>query len=269
MNEEQFHKRVKEILAANRGPHNSPDSEFHKALSMQVFGGNGRDWNEQKAAQVIQQFEWATGTQPKTEKISEAGVKTILSEHLNSRGYNYTDIPEDDVKRPDGLIERNEKGYVCELKSPVLILDIETQLYKFKTTHRKILDFVHTASKQFESFDSSHDKPRVMVFTSIHPQLNWKSFTDAIQGGVVGQDGKLLPDFSNTLFYQSALPRLSGIDLYIWYQVSVGKGKFHQASYFLNEDSKHKDACMQLAANLSAPKISEMDNLLSVRFTKA
>lgn len=266
MNEEQFHKRLKEILAANRGPHNSPDIEVHEAMSKQVKGISGKDWNEQTAAQVIQQFEWATGTKPTTTKISESEVKVILTEHLDARKYEFTHIPEETLKTPDGLIKGFAREYVCELKSPVLNLDVATQLYKFKTTHRKILDFIHTATKQFETFDPKREIPRVMIFTSIHPQLNWKSFLDAIQGGITNQDGSMLSDHSKTEFYQSTLPLLSGIDLYVWYQVSGNKDKFYQASYFLNEESLHLEDCKELVTNLSNPKISSMDNLLGVKF---
>lgn len=267
MDERQFHKRLKEILTLNRGPHNSPDAQFHEMMSKQVKGLSGKDWDEATASSVIQQFEWATGTQPKSIKISEKEVKKVLSGFLQSRKYVFTAIPEIDGKTPDGFIDGFGKHYICEIKSPELRLDIETQLYKFKTTHRKILNFIHTASKQFEEFDRIRDSARVIIFTSIHSQLNWKSFTDAIQGGVFDQSGEAISDLSNTPVYQSTLPIRSAIDLYVWYQVSGSKDNIFQASYFVNEDSKFIAECKELIMNLSKPKISSMDNTYTVKFT--
>lgn len=266
MDKEQFHKRLKEILAANKGPDNSSDAQFHEIMSRQVKGLAGKDWDKERATSVIKQLEWATGTQPKTIKISEIEVTKVLGEYLESRKYTFTPIPEKDKKTPDGYIDGFGVKYVSEIKSPVLRLDIKTQLYKFKTTHRKILDFIHTASKQFESFDAKHERPRVMIFTSIHSQLNWKSFTDAIQGGVVDQKGRVLHDLSKTPVYQSTLPLLSGIDLYVWYQVSGSKDKFFQASYFVNQDSRFAAECQDLIKNLSNAETPNMSNAYSVKF---
>jgi hypothetical protein len=268
MNKDQFHKRIKEILDANRGPYNSPDARFHEMMTRQVKGVSGKEWDEVTASNVIQQFEQITGTQPKTIKIKENEVKGVLSKFLDLRKYKFIPITEKAYKTPDGYIEGFGLRYLSEIKSPELKLDIETQLYKFKTTHRKILDYIHKASKQFKEFDPNHEMPRVMIFTSIHAQLNWKSFTDAIQGGVVDQEGKAVPDLSNTPVYQSTLPLLSGIDLYVWYQISGNKDQFFQASYFVNNDSKFVKECEELVSNLGKPKMSNMDNAYSVSFTK-
>jgi hypothetical protein len=144
---------------------------------------------------------------------------------------------------------------------------MDTQLYKFKTTHRKILSFIHTAVKQFNSLDAKHELPRVMVFTSINPQLNWKSFVDAIHGGVMDQQGKLSPDFTKTPVYTSTVPLLSHIDLYVWFQVSESGDRFYQASYFVNQDSKHVTSCTNLVKSLSHKSLSSMDNLVSLNLS--
>lgn len=97
-------------------------------------------------------------------------------------------------------------------------------------------------------------------------QLNWKSFTDAIQGGVVDQKGHLSPDFTKTPVYTSTLPLLSDVDLYIWFQVSETGDKFYQVSYFINEKSKYAGECVELVKNLSLIKASNMgmDNVFSL-----
>jgi len=186
MNEDQFHKRIKEILSTNRGPNDSPAKQFHEVFTNEVRSRSKKDWDAEVASQVIKEFEWATGTNPKSIELSEDEIKAILRKFLSDHGgYTFTEIPEDTRQTPDNYIEGNNCKYLCEIKSPVLKLDIETGLFKFKTTHRKILDFIHTATKQFESLDAKHELPRVLIFTSINFQLNWKLFTDAVQGGVV------------------------------------------------------------------------------------
>jgi hypothetical protein len=267
MTEDLFHKRIKEILSTNRGPNDSPAQQFHDMFSSEVKNRSKKDWDEETAIQVMREFEWATGTQPKTIKFSEIEIKAIITQFLSDRGYEFIGIQEGTEQTPDNYIEGNNHKYLCEIKSPRLNLDLETGLYKFKTTHRKILDFIHTATKQFHSIDSKHELPRVLVFTSSHMQLNWKSFTDAIQGGVIDQKGNRSPDFSNTQVYKSTLPLLSGIDLYIWFQVSETGDKFYQVSYSINDKSLHKKECLALVSNLSKNKLSGMDNLISLALT--
>ncbi len=201
MNKDQFHKRLKEILSANQGPYNSPNEQFHDTFTKEVQGRSKKDWDEEVAAQVMREFEWATGTQPRSNELPESEIKSIFQKFLADRSYTFTAIPEDKRKTPDNYIKGHEQKYICEIKSPESKLDLETRVYKFKTSHRKILDFIHTALKQFKSLDSRHHLPRVLVFTSITMQLNWKSFTDAIQGGVIDQQGSRSPDFSKTPVY--------------------------------------------------------------------
>ncbi|QQS19470.1 hypothetical protein IPL85_04285 [Candidatus Saccharibacteria bacterium] len=50
-------------------------------------------------------------------------------------------------------------------------------------------------------------------------------------------------------------------------QVSGSGDKFYQASYIINEDSKHSKECMELVNNLSQMKVSSMgmDNIISLK----
>jgi hypothetical protein len=266
VNKDQFHRRLKEILSANRGPENSPDKQFHEILTQEVRGRSKKDWDEEVAAQVIREFEWGTGTLPKSRELSEDDIKSIFNKFLADRGYSFIAIPEDTRLTPDNYIVGRDCKYICEIKSPELKLDLEAQVYKFKTTHRKILNFIHTAVKQLNSLSPEHYLPRVLVFTSISPQLNWKSFNDALRGGITDQKGNLSPDFTKTPIYTSTLPIMTAVDLYIWFQVSRAGDKFYQVSYFISEKSKHSKECIELVQNLSQIKVSSMDNEISLSF---
>lgn len=269
MNEDQFHKRIKQILAnTKRGKHDSSPEEIHEAFHNNVLGKSGGTWDETVAAKEMQQIEWAFNVQPETVRkaasVKESDVIEALMRFLEERGYTYTPIKEGSTKTPEGYVGGSSKRYLCEVKSPELRFDHSAHPfgYKFKTAHRKILDFIHTAKKQFESQDAKHKLPRILIYTSAHPQLHWKSFTDAIQGGVIDQKGNRLPDFSNTPVYKSTLPLLSSVDLYIWLQVSGAGDRFHQVSYFLNENSSHSADCVELVQNLATHRLSGMDNII-------
>ena len=95
MNESQFHKRLKEILSANRGPNNSPDEQFHDVMHNEVLGRSKKGWDENIAAQVIREFEWATGTPPKSIELPEDEIKSLFKKFLTDRGHTFTAIPED------------------------------------------------------------------------------------------------------------------------------------------------------------------------------
>lgn len=269
MDEGEFHKRIKQILATTkRGKYDSTPAEIHDAFHNNVLGKSGGKWDETVAADEIQQIEWAFNVQPeavrKAASVKEADVIGVLVKFLEERGYKYNSIKEGATKTPEGYITGFSKRYICEVKSPELKFDHSEAPfgYKFATAHRKILDFIHTAIKQFNSQDAKHELPHVLIYTSAHSLLHWKSFTDAIQGGVIDQKGNRLPDFSNTPVYKSTRPLLSNVDLYIWFQVSETGDKFYQVSYLVNENSNHIDACAELVRNLSTNKLSTMDNVI-------
>jgi hypothetical protein len=272
MDESEFHKRIKQILAnTKRGKYDSSPAEIHEAFHNNVLGKSGGIWDEAVAAKEMQQIEWAFNVQPEAvinaASVKEADVMDVLMKFLKERGYKYTPIKEGVTKTPEGYIDGPNKRYLCEVKSPELKFDHRASPfgYKFETAHRKILDFIHTAIKQFKSQDTKHELPHILIYTSAHPLLHWKSFTDAIQGGVVDQKGNRLPDFSKTPVYKSTLPLLSDIDLYIWFQVSGAGDKFYQVSYLINNNSNHIDDCAELAQNLSSLKLDSMDNIILLR----
>ncbi len=255
MNQKDFHDRLKEILQANRDERNSPNEQFHDVFDNQVKQRSGKDWDEAMAEQVLRELEWATNTQPKRDDISEAEIKTMLSDFMTKRDYTVTPIAEGANKTPDCYIEKGRSKYLGEIKSPVLNFDIKTQLYKFKTSHTKILDHIHKAVKQFTEQDPNHELPWVLIFTSSHPQLNWSTFTGALQGGVINQKGERNPDFSKTDAYASTVPLIGHVDAFIWLQANGKSRKFHQASYVLNYSSLHKVKIDKLINDLSSIKL--------------
>lgn len=274
MNESQFHKRIKQILSSiKRSEHDSSPAEIHEAFHRDVLGKSGGVWNDAVAAQEMQQIEWAFNVQPepvvKAALVKEPDVIANLINFLRERDYTYIPIKEGTNKTPEGYIEGHNKTYLCEVKSPELKFDHSAAPYgyKYATAHRKILSFIHTAIEQFNSQDPGHTSPHILIYTSAHPQLNWKSFTDAVQGGVVNQNGERSLDFSKTPVYLSTSPLLSKIDLYIWFQVSEDGSKFYQASYFSNEKSIYAEECNELVARLTKKNISTMDNVLSFDFS--
>jgi hypothetical protein len=271
MNKDQFHKRIKQILSSTkRGRHDSSPAEIHDSFHNDVLGKSGGVWDDAIAANEMQQIERVFDMQPDVVRVAasvkEADVISTLVKFLEARGYRYTPIQVGKVKTPEGYIDDTNKKYLCEVKSPELKFDHgEAPFgYKFATSHRKILSFIHTAIKQFKSQDVEHQLPHILIYTSAHPQLHWKSFTDAIHGGVVNQRGGRSPDLSETPVYKSTLPLLSNIDLYIWFQVSGQGDKFNQVSYFLNENSAYIEDCRKLVTRLSKSKVSEMDNVFTV-----
>lgn len=259
MDKDQFHKRVKEILLMNQGPNNSPNEQFHDMLSKQVMGRSQKDWDENTAAQVIQEFEWATNTQPKRDDISEPDIKTMVSAFMQERGYLATPIAEGAEKTPDFYIEKNNTRYLVEVKSPVLNFNVEKQLYMFKTSHTKVLNHIHTAIKQFTEQDKNHELPWILLFTSSHPQLNWSTLVDVLHGTPVDEQGRSAPAYSSTV------PLIEQIDGFIWLQANGAKKTFHQASYMINTSSAYKKQVEGMIENLSALRMAGgMDNKLKV-----
>ncbi len=271
MNEDQFHKRIKQILASTkRGKHDSPPVKIHEAFHNDVLGRSSGTWDEGIAAQEIQIIEQIFRVQPEAvteaSEVKEADVIGALIQFLKEREHSYTPIKVGTTKTPEGYIDGLGKRYLCEVKSPELKFDHSAAPfgYKFATSHRKILDFIHTAIKQFKSQDSGHKLPHILIYTSAHPQLHWKSFLDSIQGGVVNQKGHRSPDFSNTQVYKSTLPLIMDVDLYVWFQVGTSSKNFNQVSYFINETSKHRHECIDLVSSLSRTRLSSMDNIISL-----
>ena len=270
MDEEQFHKQIKDILSiTKRGKYDSPTVEIHDAFHNEVVGKSSGVWDKNVAEGVMKEIEWFFNIQPEVVRqavrVEEQDVITTLKEYLIKRGYEYSHINEGKDKTPEGYITGFGKKYLCEVKSPLLKFDHRASPYgyKFASSHRKILDFIHTAKKQFDAEDSGHKVPHILIYTSAHFQLNWKTFYDSIQGGVIDRSGKKLPDLTSTDIYQATKNMISKIDGYIWLQIASSK-QFYQASYFINTNSNHKSSVGELFTNLYENKVSNsgFDNFI-------
>ncbi len=87
---------------------------------------------------------------------------SVYTAYLDERGYRAAKIPEATMRTPDLEVSGHGSAFLNEFKSPDLLLDQALGLYKFTTTNSKLLQFIHTAIKQFKAFDPSHARPWVI-----------------------------------------------------------------------------------------------------------
>jgi|SRR5665213_888816 len=192
--------------------------------------------------------------------LSEAQLLDMYKAYLQERGFSSTKIAEVASKTPDLELSRGSRGYLNEFKSPELILDESTQMYKFKTTNSKLLRFIHEAINQLKSHDPTHAKPWIVTFASCHFQLNWTNFADALRGGMVLHDGTLIPPgFQQTHVFKMSLKDRFIPDLYIWLQVSPELLKLYQVMFLVNDKSAKKPLIEELVQELSSIALSDMD----------
>lgn len=140
-------------------------------------------------------------------------------------------------KAPD--FEVNSGGklfFYCEVKTPELKLNNQTQMFHWTTTVSKLRDLIHKAVKQFKDRDSNHLKPWVLIFTSDHFQLNWSNFTHCLQGAVA-YNAQIIKDLSNQRFVVDTQDDIRSIDLFIWCQVNTQAKKIYQMVHFVNGNS--------------------------------
>jgi hypothetical protein len=181
--------------------------------------------------------------------------------YLNDRGYKAKKIDESDAETPDLLVEGKNFEFLNEFKSPELILDTETNLYKFKTTLPKLLRHIHKAVGQLKQEDSDHSKMWVVTFTSASMQLHYKSLTDALQGGVA-VNGKLEPDFTQTTTYKKLIPKAREVDLFVWLQTNDKMESFGRATFILSNQSGHKKEVEKFVVDCNSKKTGSFDGII-------
>jgi hypothetical protein len=187
--------------------------------------------------------------------LSEKEARKIVKNYLLNHGFGVDEINPDDLpegkKSPDFVIKEGNdiKGY-CEIKTPAHNLNQLTQLYQWDTTFYKLRRFLHTAKKQFNDYDPQHEKPWVVVFTSIHPQLNWESFTNNVIGAVAF-NGQVIRDFRDKKFLAESNQDLLSIDMIVWFQVNyIDRRKVYQVRFFINKDRALLDEINKLSNRL-------------------
>lgn len=191
--------------------------------------------------------------------LTESIAISLVRDHLATIKLVGQKIPENNNgqgnKTPDLLILNNNTTIALgEVKTPELTLDPIIKMYLWRTTFYKIRKFVHKAYKQFEIFDKSHKLPRILFFTSNHPQLNWTSLVHNITG-VVGFDSTLIKDFRDLTFLSDSNKELNQIDAIVWLQINYIKPEVFQHFEYYNETSKHASQLKQHLSQLSS-KIS-------------
>ena len=173
--------------------------------------------------------------------LRESEARLIVKKYFIKHGFQVEEIDPSTLKEgkksPDLIIKKNNKSVCyCEIKTPSLNLNPVTGLYQWNTIFYKLRRFIHTAYKQFFSFDPKHKEPWVIVFTSNHPQLNWTSFTNNVIGAVVF-NGKVLKDFRSEKFLPKSNEELLSIDMIVWLQVSyLDRQEVYQVKFFINKD---------------------------------
>jgi hypothetical protein len=155
-------------------------------------------------------------------------------------------------------VSGHESSFLNEFKSPDLLLDQALGLYKFTTTNSKLLQFIHTALKQFKAYDPSHSRPWVITFASVNFQLHWRTLFEAMYGGSV-VEGRVMADWTRTAVFQRWTKDRYVADLYIWLQVNDQTMQPYQASFVTNKLSTQRPLVDGLVANLRAAPLSEMD----------
>lgn len=275
MTQEQFETRLRDMFMPEAGDpeYERKQAEAVKLIKVAVWDTTqfaGGAWKDDVAAERFKQWVWLHGETHKPKKIGlpESALQRVYMKYLEERGYTASKLTANKGKRegrkaPDFLIEGRSLELLNEFKGPELVFNEELKLYKFQTTHSKILTFVSKAVKQLQTEDSKHERPWVVTFASTHFQLNWRSFADAMQGGVV-YDDKLSPDFTNTEVFKRVIAKAKEIDLYIWLQVGPNDGSIYQVSLVANNDSKFLEAVKQFVADMKVKDVSSMDNLLAL-----
>ena len=140
-------------------------------------------------------------------------------------------------KAPDFEVNDNsELKFYCEVKTPELKPNDQTQMFHWTTTVSKLRDLIHKAVKQFKNQNPNHLKPWVLIFTSDHFQLNWANFVHCLQG-TVAYNSQIIKNLSNQRFVVDTEDDVKAIDLFIWCQVNAQAKKIYQMVHFVNGNS--------------------------------
>lgn len=137
-------------------------------------------------------------------------------------------------KAPDFEVDNDGKlNFYCEVKTPELKPNDQTQMFHWTTTVSKLRDLIHKAVKQFKDQDPNHLKPWVLIFTSDHFQLNWSNFVHCLQGAVA-YNSQIIKDLSNQRFVVNTEDDIKAIDLFVWCQINAQAKKIYQMVHFVN-----------------------------------
>ena len=199
--------------------------------------------------------------------LPETQLKELYRSYLTDRGILSEPIStkKSSSKTPDFLLEHGDCKILCELKAPEHHFNNEIGLYKHKAKFQKLWDFYRTAVKQFDGHDTERAHPRLLVFMSCHMQLNLHCLQDAIQGGILNQDGaSWMADFRATDAYGRFLESLGKIDAILWLQLSAESKAFLLAGYFVQQGSTHVEAVESLFNVLQRRPVGANDQRIAI-----
>lgn len=276
MDEEQFETKLRKmfepLVVETDYLYKKAEAEgLIKAAIKDTIQYAGGTWKNDVAAERFKQWEWVNngGKHPKPDEpptLKESTLHGIYKTYLKERGYTAIKLPErQNIRTPDFIIEKDSNEFINEFKAPELVFNRELGLYKFQTTHSKILKFISTAVKQFHDNDGEHSKPWILTFASTHFQLNWNSFIQTMQGGVA-YDDKLSPDFTNTEVFKRVIKKAQEIDLFIWLQVNSISESPAQISFITKQDSQYTTVMKDFIADLRSREVSSMDNIIAIEW---
>jgi hypothetical protein len=148
---------------------------------------------------------------------------------------------------PDLIIKKDGVNLLlCEVKTPGHYIDPVLRMYLWKNVYGRLRDRLRKARKQFESYDPKHQLPRVVVFTSNHPQLNYTHCRSNIIGAMV-VGNKILQDFRNLPEFKYAEKNIRNVDMILWCQVNRMNKVIFETEHFINGKSKYLETIKQIS----------------------
>lgn len=187
--------------------------------------------------------------------LTEPEAIKIVSDYFSKHKFKPERIVTEDLssgqKSPDlAGSQKGESIFYCEVKTPSLIFNEEIGLYMWSTTFNKLRSRIHTAAKQFNAIDKEHKLPRIVAFTSNHPQLNWTQLQHNILGAVKYGD-QILKDFRGKTFVADTDADINAIDLFLWFQINyINRESIVELAIYQNFDSNLRNEVEELANNL-------------------
>ncbi len=143
----------------------------------------------------------------KDEILAEGFLRSYkLNPMRFEKTHRQKDTPDFKVSTPSGGL------FMCEVKS--IDIDAIDKGIRHNTIYNSLTSKLHKAHKQFNSVNSNHFVPNVIVWVSHDLRINWHTFTNLMQGNIQ-VEGKLIRNlgkFSNGRIKHEKLE----IDMHIW-----------------------------------------------------
>lgn len=191
----------------------------------------------------------------KIKPLKEPEALSIVKEYIENHGYTMKRIDISKLsagkKAPDyEALKESKPIFLCEVKTPGHIINQITKMYHWDTTFNKLRNHIHTASKQFDDFDKDHSCPRILAFTSNHPQLNWTSLQQNILSEVRFGE-RLLRDYKGKTFVIDTNKDIQSIDIFLWMQINRLNKKIYELAIYVNQNPINIELVNTISINLA------------------